>query len=61
MRLNYFLNSFLLKRSKNDKALEELKFDKLLFNQYFYQVNTQYKGKKTKVRPYLKYGEENRK
>jgi GT2 family glycosyltransferase len=61
IRFNYFLNAFLLKRSKNAKALEELKFDKLLFNQYFYRVNTQYKGNKTKVRPYLKYGEENRK
>jgi hypothetical protein len=32
-----------------------------LFNQYFYMVSKLYKGKKTKVRPYLKYGEENRK
>lgn len=61
MRCNYLLNAFLLKRSKNDKALEELKFDNLLFNQYFYQVHKQYKGKMSEVRPYLKYGEENRK
>jgi GT2 family glycosyltransferase len=61
MRFNYFLNALLLKRNNDDKALETLKFDKRLFNQYFYMVSKLYKGKKTKVRPYLKYGEENRK
>lgn len=61
MRFNYFLISLLLKRSKNFKELEELKFDKLLFNQYFYQVHKQYKGIRTIVRPYLKHGEKNHK
>jgi len=61
MRFNYFLNAILLKRSKNDKALKDLKFDKLLFNQYFYRIHKQYKVNKTKVHPYLKYVEENRK
>jgi hypothetical protein len=61
MRFNYFLNALLLKRNKDDKALEALKFDKLLFNQYFYQVKKLHKGKKIIARPYLKYAEENRK
>lgn len=56
--INYFLNSLLLKRSKDEVSLAELNFDKLLFKQYFYQVYKRYSKKKTTERPYLKYGEE---
>jgi GT2 family glycosyltransferase len=58
IRINYFLNSLLLKRNKDEISLAELNFDKLLFKQYFYQVHKLYRKKNTLERPYLKYGEE---
>lgn len=58
IRINYFLNSLLLKRNKDEISLAELNFDKLLFKQYFYQVHKLYRKKNTLERPYLKYGEQ---
>jgi GT2 family glycosyltransferase len=57
-RFNYFSNSLLLKRIKDEVSLAELNFDKLLFKQYFYQVHKLYSKKKSTELPYLKYGEE---
>mgnify|MGYP002631685814 CR=1 FL=1 len=58
IRTNYFLNSLLLKRSKDEVSLTELNFDKLLFKQYFYKVHKLYRKKNIIERPYLKYVEE---
>jgi GT2 family glycosyltransferase len=58
IRINYFLNSLLLKRNKDEISLAELNFDKLLFKQYFYQAHKLYRKKNTIERPYLKYVEE---
>jgi len=58
IRINYFLNSLLLKRNKDEISLTELNFDKLLFKEYFYQVYKLYRKKNTLERPYLKYGEQ---
>jgi GT2 family glycosyltransferase len=55
MKFNFFFNGLLIKRKNEVSLHEELKFEKHLFNDYFYQIPKKYsKDKEVKV-DFLKY------
>ncbi len=55
VKFNFYLNRFLLRRKNEVYLLEELRFEKQLFNEYFFQIPKKYrKGKIGKV-DFLKY------
>jgi len=57
IRFNYFLNTLLLKRKKNEVLASELNFDQTLFNEYFYSTSKRTNKEKSNNHSYLKYVE----
>lgn len=57
IRFNYFLNTILLKRKKDEALESELNFDKTLFNQYFYGAYKKSFKVNSNNHSYLKYVE----
>lgn len=55
MLFNFWLNMLLLKRKNEMNKLEELKFEKKLFDEFYFKINKQFGEKNNTNRVYLKY------